>query len=130
MSPNPYLIMRPILVLLFLLALPLSVHAQNGLEGAWTLSFMMHEDAAQTLDVNAEVVQDTLHMTIQSDHGERTLKTASFGDEIVQFDLPTGHGSVTCLLYKKEDASFSGICEGPNGEIPTTMTRPGDGKSE
>ena len=115
--------MRQTLVLLFLLTLPLPVHAQAGLEGAWTLSFMMHEDAFWVLNVNAEVVQDTLHLTIQSDQNEQTIKATSFSDEIVQFAFPTGHGPVTCVLYKKEDDSFSGICQGNSGEIPATMKR-------
>ncbi len=124
-SSKQDLIMRQSLILLFLLAVPLSVHAQADLEGGWTLSFLMDEGAAQTMDVNAEVVQDTLHLTISSDHGDRALERVSFNDEILQFDFPSGHGSVTCILYKKDDDGFSGICEGPMGEIPTTMKRSG-----
>ncbi len=102
--------MRQSLILLFLLAVPLSVHAQADLEGGWTLSFMMDDGAAQTMDVNAEVVQDTLHLTVSSDHGARALEKVSLNDDVLQFDFPSGHGSVTCILYNKADDGFSGIC--------------------
>jgi len=122
-------IMRQSLILLFLLAVPLSVHAQADLTGPWTLAFMM-DDATRTMDVNAEVVQDTLHLTVSSDHGTRALEKVSFNDDVLQFDFPSGHGSVACILYKKDDDGFSGICEGPAGEIPTTMKRSEDSESE
>ena len=124
LSSNRYLIMRSLLALLLLVALPLSAHAQAGLEGAWTLTFMMEEGASTAMPVHAEVVQDTLHMTIPSDHGDRALEAVSFNNDVLNFVLPTGHGSVTCVLYREEGTdNFSGICEGQMGEIPTTMTR-------
>ncbi len=122
-------IMRQSLILLFLLAVPLSVHAQADLEGPWTLAFMM-DDATRTMDVNAEIVQDTLQLTVSSDHGSRALEKVSFNGDVLQFDFPSGHGSVACILYKKDDDGFSGICEGPMGEIPTTMKRSGDSGTE
>ena len=124
LSSNRYLIMRSILALLLLMALPLTAHAQSGLEGNWTLTFMMQEGTSTAMPVHAETVQDTLHMVIVSDHGDRALEEVSFNDDVLNFVLPTGHGSVKCVLYREEDKEdFSGICEGQMGEIPTTMTR-------
>ncbi len=116
--------MRLYLVLLFMLALPLSAQAQASLEGGWMLTFMMEEGASRTMSLNAETVQDTLHLTMPWDDGDLAMETVSFNDNVLNFVLPTGHGSVTCTLYRikgKED--FSGICRGPMGEIPTTMKR-------
>ena len=116
--------MRQNLVLLLMLALPLTAQAQTSLEGAWMLTFMMQEGTSQSMPVDAEVVQDTLHLTSSSAHGEMVLEAVSFNDDVLTFVLPTGHGSVTCTLYRKENKDdFSGICEGSMGEIPTTMTR-------
>ncbi len=113
----------PLLPLLALLALPQTVHAQDAMKGDWVLTFMMHEGASQTLNVNADVVQDSLQLLVVSDHGERPLESVSLIDEVLRFILDTGHGSIACTLYKKEAENLSGICEGPQGEIPTTMAR-------
>ena len=124
--------MRPSLLLLVMLALPLSARAQTALDGAWTLTFMMHEDASQTLNVTAQTVQDTLNLTVESVHGNRALEAISFKDDVLTFVLPTGHGSVTCTLYRKKGKEdFTGICQGSMGEIPTTMKRSaGDSDTE
>ena len=62
--------MRLYLILLFMLALPLSAQAQASLEGSWMLTFMMEEGASRTMSLNAETVQDTLHLTMPWDDGD------------------------------------------------------------
>ena len=124
MSCNPILIMRLCFALLIMLALPLSAQAQTALDGAWTLSFLMQEGASQELPLDAETVQDTLRLTISSDHGTRAIEDVSFNDDVLKFLFDTGHGAVNCTLYRKEESDdLSGICEGSMGEIPTTMKR-------
>ena len=116
--------MRLCFTLLFMLALPLSAQAQTSVDGAWMLTFMMQEGASQTMTLTAETVQDTLHLAVASDHGDRALEEVSFDDNALKFVFPTGHGSVRCTLYRKKGkVDFSGICEGSMGEIPTTMKR-------
>ncbi len=116
--------MRLCFALLFMLALPLSAQAQKSLDGAWMLTFMMHEGAPQTMGLTAETVQDTLRLTVTSDHGDRALEEVSYQDNALKFVFPTGHGSVSCALFRKKgNEDFSGICEGAMGEIPTKMKR-------
>ena len=118
--------MKGCLLFLILCTAPLSTYAQASLEGAWALNMTMPEGHENMhLDVTAKSEQDSLRLHDITDRGSLSLENVAYEEEVLRFEIPTGHGTIQCTLYQEAEETFSGFCAGPMGESPTSLKRPG-----
>ncbi len=116
-------------LLLALLLLPSVAVAQSNaptadIEGSWM--FKMETPGGHTMnnDLQAHQGDDKLHLSLVTANGvSLSLSDASFEAHRLHFVIPTDHALITCDLYQQEDATFSGVCAGPAGEFPASMSR-------
>lgn len=111
------------LALLLFLSIPLSAAAQTEIEGLWAFSILQHDGNTSMTEIHVTVKQDSLQMTMKSQHGDLPLQQATFDDNKISFLIATGHGDVSCDLFKQTEEDYSGSCTGPNGEAAATLRR-------
>lgn len=112
--------------LLFLLIGALSphlAHAQADMDGLWQLTLTPPEQPTISMNVQAETISDSLHLAILGEENTVALPGVALNEKQLQFNIPTGHGTIHCMLHKKDEDAFTGICTGGMGESVTTLKR-------
>lgn len=106
-----------------LLCCPMLAVAQSSLDGQWQIAMTPPGGSAMEFDIRV-ITADSLQMVLQDPSGaELALEDESLVDNKLHFVIPTGHGTVTCDLFHKEDTYYAGLCLGPMGEGATTLKR-------
>lgn len=129
-SSSTFSLAEPMKYLLFaLLLLPSVAMAQSDaptadIEGTWMLKMETPGGHTMNNDLQAHQGDDKLHLSLVTTNGvSLSLSDASFEAHRLHFVIPTDHALITCDLYQQEDATFSGVCAGPAGEFPASMSR-------
>ena len=111
------------LMLLFVTMLcPCLAQAQTDMDGRWKMTLTPPGQPTMTMDMHAETVSDTLHLTLLA-NDTLTLTDVALDEKQLLFKIPSGHGIVNCTLYKKDADTFTGICAGPMGEGAAKLER-------
>lgn len=112
--------------LFFLLVVALSphlAHAQADMDGLWQLTLTPPDHPSTTMNMQAETISDSLHLAILGEENTVALPGVALDEKQLQFNIPTGHGTIHCTLHKKDEDAFTGICTGGMGESATTLKR-------
>lgn len=100
-----------------------TTHAQSELNGRWMMTLSPPGQHALTMPMRVETVSDSLHLALIDDTSQMPLPGVLYAAKQLRFEIPSGHGTIHCTLYKKNEDTFTGICTGPMGEGATTLKR-------
>lgn len=111
-------------LLLVTALLPAAAIAQTLPDGSWTLTLTPPPGMSiPPMPVEARTVQDSLRLAVAMPDGTLPMEKVTLQGEALHFVIPTDHARIRCDVYRQNEDTFTGACEGPMGEFPARLTR-------